>query len=83
MRLDKYLSSVNILKRRAIAQDMCENNAISLNGKLAKSSKIVKVGDVITLHYLQYQKHYEILALPTSKTVPKSQSHIYVKAITT
>jgi len=81
MRIDKYLSSVNILKRRTIAQDMCENNAISINGKIAKSSKEVRVGDIISLHYLQSTKSYQVLALPTSKTVPKPQSNVYFKEI--
>ena len=49
MRIDKYLSSVNILKRRSIAQDMCENGVVSINNIIAKPSKEVRVGDKITL----------------------------------
>lgn len=81
MRVDKFLSSVNILKRRSIAQDMCDNNAVSINGKISKSSKEVRVGDTITLHYLQYNKSYNVLAIPTTKSVPKSQSSEYFKEI--
>ena len=68
MRIDKYLSSVNILKRRTIAQDMCESGVVSVNNVVAKPSKEVRVGDVIELHYLEYSKKYEVLALPTTKT---------------
>ena len=81
MRIDKFLSSVNILKRRSIAQDMCDNGVVSLNGNIAKSSKEVRVGDVIKLQYLEYAKSYEVLALPTTKTVPKSQSGEYFREI--
>ena len=81
MRVDKFLSSVNILKRRSIAQDMCENNAIKINGNIAKSSKKVRVGDTITLHYLEYTKAYEVLAIPTTKTIPKSKSSEYYKEL--
>lgn len=81
MRVDKFLSSVNILKRRSIAQDMCENGVVSINGIAAKSSKEVRIGDIITLKYLTYSKTYEVLALPLSKTIPKSQSSQYYKEI--
>ena len=81
MRIDKYLSSVNNLKRRSIAQDMCENGVVSINNIIAKPSKEVRVGDKITLKYLDYSKHYEVLALPTTKTIPKSQSNLYFKEI--
>lgn len=81
MRIDKFLSSVNILKRRAIAQDMCENGVVSVNNTIAKSSKEVRVGDIIELRYLEYTKKYEILALPTTKTIPKSQSKEYFREL--
>ncbi|STP09575.1 RNA-binding S4 domain-containing protein [Helicobacter cinaedi] len=81
MRVDKFLSSVNILKRRSIAQDMCDNGVVKINGNVAKSSKEVRVGDRISLHYLEYTKHYEVLALPTTKTIPKSKSNEYFKEI--
>ncbi|TLD95181.1 RNA-binding S4 domain-containing protein [Helicobacter jaachi] len=81
MRVDKFLSSVNILKRRSIAQDMCDEGVVSINNKKVKSSKEVRVGDIIRLHYLEYTKIYEVLALPTTKTIPKSQSSQYFREI--
>lgn len=83
MRVDKFLSAVNILKRRTIAQDMCENGAVSINNNIAKSSKEVRVGDIIRLHYLQYTKTYQVLAIPTTKSIPKSKSSEYIKDIST
>lgn len=79
MRLDKFLNSTNLLKRRTLAQDMCEHGAVLLNGKSAKSAKEVKLGDEITLVYLDHQERYRVLALPQSKTTPKSQIHLYVQ----
>lgn len=81
MRVDKFLSSVNILKRRSIAQDMCDNGVVSVNGIKAKSSKEIRIGDKISLHYLQYTKTYQILAIPTTKTIPKAQSKDYYKEL--
>lgn len=81
MRVDKFLSTVNILKRRSIAQDMCENNAVYINNTIAKPSKEVRVGDTISLRYLEYTKIYQVIALPTTKNISKSQKCEYVKEI--
>ncbi|WP_394995949.1 RNA-binding S4 domain-containing protein [uncultured Helicobacter sp.] len=79
MRIDKFLNTTNILKRRSIAQDMCDSGVVALNGKPTKSSKEVKKGDTITLTYLEHTKTYEVLEIPTTKSVPKSQSALYVR----
>ncbi len=82
MRIDKFLNSVNITKRRAIAQDMLKNGAVFLNGQKAKQSKEVKVGDTIELHYLNGNiQKYEVLEIPKLKTTPKSQQGRYIKTI--
>lgn len=81
MRLDKFLNSTNITKRRAIAQDMCNSNVVLLNNMPAKSSKEVKVGDIITLKFLESNKSYEVLKIPTLKNVPKNAKHEYVKEL--
>ncbi len=49
MRLDKYLKVSRIIKRRTVAKDFAENERIMVNGKIAKPSTEVKVGDVISL----------------------------------
>ncbi len=81
MRLDKFLNSVNITKRRAIAQDMCNNGVVFVNDIQSKSSKEVKIGDTITLKFFDKQKKYEVLKIPILKTIPKNLKHEYVKEI--
>lgn len=81
MRIDKFLNSTNILKRRSVAQDMCESGVVFLNDKVVKSSKEVKVGDIIKLIYLTHTKSYQILEIPSTKTIPKSSSHLYIKEL--
>ena len=53
MRIDKWLSAVNVVKRRTIAQDMVKSGVVYLNGVKAKPAKEVKVGDRITIEYLK------------------------------
>ncbi|WP_024791061.1 MULTISPECIES: RNA-binding S4 domain-containing protein [unclassified Lebetimonas] len=81
MRIDKFLNSVNIVKRRSTADEMCKEGVVFVNGKKAKSSKDVKIGDKIEIHYLSGIKKFEVLKLPESKTIPKSKKNEYVKEI--
>lgn len=83
MRIDSFLNATNIVKKRSIAQDMCANNIVELNGVRIKSSKEVRIGDVITLHFLAYKKSYKILAIPTTRTTPKSLSATFIQEIPT
>lgn len=81
MRIDKFLNSTNVVKARKISQDMCESGVVEVNGVVAKSSKEVKIGDTITLKFLESTKHYEVLAIPTTKSIPKAKSSEYVRLI--
>ncbi len=79
MRIDKFLNSVNITKRRAISEDMCKSGVVSINGKVAKPAKDVKVGDTIEIKYLDKSFTYEVLQIPTTKSIPKSKKDEYVR----
>ncbi|MDD6265404.1 MAG: RNA-binding S4 domain-containing protein [Clostridia bacterium] len=46
MRLDKFLKISRIIKRRTVANDACDAEHVWVNGKRAKASYDVKVGDV-------------------------------------
>lgn len=81
MRIDKFLNATNIVKRRAIAQDMCESRVVLVNDMVVKSSKEVKIGDIITLKFLESSKKYEVLKIPMLKNVPKNAKSEYIKEI--
>ena len=81
MRIDKFLNSVNITKRRSVAQDMLSNQVVLINDKVVKASKNVEVGDMITINYLQSSKKYEVLKIPTTKSTPKSFQSEYIKEL--
>lgn len=51
MRLDKYLKVSRLIKRRTLAKEVAENERILVNDKLAKPSKEVKIGDIITIEF--------------------------------
>jgi len=81
MRIDKFLNSVNITKRRSVAQDMIANKVVMINGTVVKSSKNVEVGNTVTINYLESSKSYEVLQIPTTKSTPKSLQAEYIKEL--
>ncbi|MDE5764150.1 MAG: RNA-binding S4 domain-containing protein [Ruminococcus sp.] len=50
MRLDKYLKVTRLIKRRTVANDACDAEKIVVNGRTARASYDVKVGDIIEIN---------------------------------
>ncbi len=51
MRLDKYLKVARILKRRTVSKELAANQRVVVNGKIAKPSTEVNVGDIIEVTF--------------------------------
>ena len=51
MRVDKYLKTARILKRREAAKELALQGRIQINGRIAKPSTEVEVGDVLRLEF--------------------------------
>lgn len=49
MRLDKYLKVSRLIKRRTVANEACDAGRVSVNGKTARASYEVKIGDVVEI----------------------------------
>jgi ribosomal 50S subunit-recycling heat shock protein len=49
VRLDKFLKVSRIIKRRTLAQEVCDGGHVKKNGRTAKPSSPVDVGDVLTV----------------------------------
>ena len=60
MRLDKYLKVSRLIKRRTVANDACDADRILVNGRQAKASYQVKVGDVIEIAFGQRTLRVEV-----------------------
>ena len=61
MRIDKFLKVSRILKRRTVAQEACGEDKVLINGKTAKPSTAVKVGDVVEVLYTSGSLKFRIL----------------------
>ena len=72
MRLDKYLKVSRLIKRRTVANDACDGERISVNGKAAKASYNVKTGDLITVSF--GSKSVTVRVLDIRETTKKSEA---------
>lgn len=63
MRLDKYLKVSRLIKRRTVANEACDNERVSVNGRVQRASYDVKVGDQITLRFGARTLSVEVLSV--------------------
>lgn len=60
MRLDKYLKVSRLIKRRSVANDACDGERVSVNGRQVKASYQVKLGDIIEIAFGQHTLKVEV-----------------------
>lgn len=63
MRLDKWLKVSRLIKRRTVANEACDNERVSVNGRPARASYEVKVGDVIAIRFGERTLTVEVLSV--------------------
>ena len=51
MRLDKFLKVSRIIKRRTVAKEACDKGIVTINGRSAKSSSEVAIGDILEITF--------------------------------
>ena len=74
MRLDKYLKISRIIKRRTVANEVCDAEHVTVNGKVARASYDVKVGDVIEIRFGEKTTKYEVLSVSEYATKEQASS---------
>lgn len=67
MRIDKFLKVSHILKRRTISKELALNERIEINGRVAKPSTDVKVGDEVTITFGNRQMTILVLSVEEIK----------------
>ncbi len=63
MRLDKFLKVSRIIKRRTIANEVCDAGHVSANGKTVKASYDVKAGDLLEIRFGEKITKYKVLTV--------------------
>ena len=72
MRLDKFLKVSRVIKRRTVANEACDAGRVTVNGKVARASYDVKVGDVVEITFGTKTVKFEIMKV--SEVVKKEEA---------
>jgi ribosomal 50S subunit-recycling heat shock protein len=72
MRLDKYLKIARIIKRRTVANEACDAGRVFVNGKAARASYDVKIGDIIEISFGTRQFKAQVISV--AETVRKEEA---------
>jgi len=79
MRLDKYLKVSRIIKRRTIANEVCDAKHVLVNGKPARASYEVKIDDIIEVSIGSNKLKVQVLAV--SEYATKESASLLFKII--
>jgi len=79
-RLDKWLKISRMAKTRTKAAVLCEKRKVKVNNVVAKPSKIIKIGDTITINRMGRYRQYEILGI-SSRSIPAKEARELYKEI--
>ncbi|NLK73942.1 MAG: RNA-binding S4 domain-containing protein [Clostridiales bacterium] len=77
MRLDKFLKVSRLIKRRTVANEACDAGRVMVNGKQAKASVNVKVGDIIEIGFGSRSVKVEVLDI--QETTKKEEASQLIK----
>ncbi|MCQ2536682.1 MAG: RNA-binding S4 domain-containing protein [Lachnospiraceae bacterium] len=79
MRLDKYLKVSRIIKRRTVANEACDAGRVTINGRPAKASVDVKVGDILEIQF--GNKPLKVEVTDVKETVKKDEAKEMYKTL--
>jgi ribosomal 50S subunit-recycling heat shock protein len=67
MRLDIFLKVSGLIKRRTLANELCNRGFVLVNGSKGKAGKVIKNGDIVEFRIGKHFYKLEILSLPEKK----------------
>lgn len=77
MRLDKYLQVSRLVKRRALANELCDAGRVSRNGRTARASADVAPGDMLVIRYGWRQLEVTVLDVPAGRVGKAEADTLY------
>lgn len=77
MRLDKWLKVSRVIKRRPVANEICDQKRVTVNGRPAKASAEMKPGDRLEIRFGQRILSLEVLIVPPGAVSAKQAPDLY------
>ena len=77
MRLDKFLKVSRIIKRRTVANEVCDMARVFVNDNPAKPAKQLKEGDIISIEYKSHTLNARVLKIPAGNVSINEANTLY------
>ncbi len=77
MRLDKFLKVSRLIKRRTVANELSSGGGVTVNGKVAKPSTEINVGDELTLDLGRRVLTVRVECVPEKAVPAQSAASLY------
>ncbi len=77
MRLDKFLKVSRLIKRRTVANEVCEAARVFVNNNPAKPAKQLKENDEIKIEYFNKTTVVKILKIPAGNVSINDAAGLY------
>lgn len=77
MRIDLFLKKCCLVKHRSLAKRACENGIVLVDGKRAKPSSTVSVGQIITVDFTDRYLEVEVISIPRGNVSRAEATQLY------
>ena len=77
-RIDRYLAAVRLVKTRPIASQLCEGGHVRVNGRVAKPSTKVRVGDRVEARIADRDRIIEVVRVIETRVGAPVASTCYI-----
>jgi len=77
MRLDLFLKKSRVIPRRTVAHEICDHGGIWINGRMAKGSRLVRVGDLIQWRQPGKVRSLKVSRIPSGGAGKKEAADLY------
>ncbi len=77
VRLDLFLKSSRLVKRRSVARELCDSGRVLVNDRQAKPGKELKQGDTVTLQFSTRLIELEVISIPASPVRNMAPQDLY------
>ncbi len=79
LRLDLFLKTARLIKRRSLAKEICDAGCVQINGRVAKAGTMVQVGDALTVDIRDRLMRVRVLRIPQRIEGPEGVVEVLFK----
>jgi ribosomal 50S subunit-recycling heat shock protein len=77
MRLDVFLKTSRLIKRRSVAKELCDRGKVEVSGAQAKAGREIKAGDLLTMALPRRKLTVEVAEIPSGNVSKEKAAGLY------